>query len=78
MTHQMPVPQAAQSPYPLQPEPLNKAPSRDDARPARAGDKDRGWSWRVKLGLGAAAGLASAIAATLYLRSRGAAPAKAG
>ena len=78
MTHQMPVPQAAQSPYPLHPEPMNKTSARGDARPARAGGQDRGWAWRVKLGLGAAAGLASAIAATLYLRSRGATPAKAG
>jgi len=66
----MPVPQANQSPYPLQPPPLAKTSSRDDARPATTGPEGNAWSLRAKIGIGAALGLASALAATFYFRRR--------
>jgi len=70
MTHQMPVPQAAQSPYPLQPAPLPKASSRRNAGQGTTGPDGNAWSLRAKIGMGAALGLASAIAATFYFRRR--------
>ncbi len=76
MSHQPPIPEAARSPYPLQPPPI--AHREDDERAAddSANEDDaeqRSWGDRArdnKVGIGAAVGIGSAalVAALLFTR----------
>lgn len=73
MTHQPPIPEAAQSPYPLHPAPMPERSEPEDAAPAEAGEEAggvAGWASRNRAGLGAAFGIGSAalVAALLYTR----------
>lgn len=75
MTHQRPIPEAAQSPYPLHPAPM---PEREEANAlptAETGEGEEvggvaGWASQNRAGLGAALGIGSAalVAALLYTR----------
>ena len=75
MTHQRPIPEAAQSPYPLHPAPM---PEREEANALPAAETDEGeeaggiagWASQNRAGLGAALGIGSAslVAALLYTR----------
>ncbi|HVQ09478.1 MAG TPA: hypothetical protein VMS43_13690 [Allosphingosinicella sp.] len=78
MTHQPPIPEAAQSPYPLHPAPMPERSQAEEAAPADAGDTGEekeagslaGWASENRAGLGAALGIGSAalVAALLYTR----------
>ena len=78
MTHQPPIPEAAQSPYPLHPAPMPERSEAVEAVPADAGGADEGeetgglagWANQNRAGLGAALGIGSAaiVAALLYTR----------
>ncbi len=78
MTHQPPIPEAAQSPYPLQPAPMPERSEAEEAVSAGNGDTDEGkaagslagWASENRAGLGAALGIGSAalVAALLYTR----------
>lgn len=73
MTHQRPIPEAAQSPYPLHPAPLPERSEAEDATPAETGAAAggiAGWASENRAGIGAALGIGSAalVAALLYTR----------
>ena len=73
MTHQRPIPEAAQSPYPLHPAPMPERSEAEDAAPAEAEEETggvAGWASQNRAGLGAALGIGSAalVAALLYTR----------
>lgn len=75
MTHQRPLPEAAQSPYPLHPAPMPERSETEDAAPADAGAGEEAggiarWANQNRAGLGAALGIGSAalVAALLYTR----------
>lgn len=74
MTHQRPIPEAAQSPYPLHPAPMPERSETEDAAPAEAAAEETGglagWASQNRAGLGAALGIGSAalVAALLYTR----------
>jgi hypothetical protein len=76
MTHQPPIPEAAQSPYPLHPAPMpersDPQPEHEDAADAAAEEAGglAGWASENRAGLGAALGIGSAalVAALLYTR----------
>jgi hypothetical protein len=72
MTHQRPIPEAAQSPYPLHPAPMPERSEAEDAAPADAEESRgiAGWASQNRAGLGAALGIGSAalVAALLYTR----------
>jgi hypothetical protein len=78
MTHQPPIPEAAQSPYPLHPAPMPERSEAGEAVESSAGDAAEGeatgglagWASQNRAGLGAALGIGSAalVAALLYTR----------
>jgi hypothetical protein len=78
MTHQPPIPEAAQSPYPLHPAPMAERSEAEEAVESSAGGGDEGeeagglagWASENRAGLGAALGIGSAalVAALLYTR----------
>lgn len=78
MTHQRPIPEAAQSPYPLHPAPMPERSEAEETASADAGDAGDGkeaggvasWASQNRAGLGAALGIGSAglVAALLYTR----------
>jgi hypothetical protein len=78
MTHQPPIPEAAQSPYPLHPAPMPERSDAEEAAPTDAGKAGEGaeagglasWAGQNRAGLGAALGIGSAalVAALLYTR----------
>jgi hypothetical protein len=80
MTHQPPIPEAAQSPYPLHPAPMPEREEAGEAAESNAGGADQtepeeagglaGWASENRAGLGAALGIGSAalVAALLYTR----------
>jgi hypothetical protein len=77
MTHQPPIPEAAQSPYPLHPAPMPERSEAEEATETNAGGVDEGeagglsgWASQNRAGLGAALGIGSAalVAALLYTR----------
>lgn len=86
MTHQRPIPEAAQSPYPLHPAPApatvedaGREEAGNDNRPnddtAESGSKlaamdPRSWGRREQIGLGAALGIGSAALLAALLYSR--------
>jgi hypothetical protein len=75
MTHQRPIPEAAQSPYPLHPAPMPERSEAEEAAPADTGEGEEAggvasWASQNRAGLGAALGIGSAalVAALLYTR----------
>ena len=78
MTHQPPIPEAAQSPYPLHPAPMPERSEAEEAAGSGAGGADdsedagglASWASENRAGLGAALGIGSAalVAALLYTR----------
>jgi hypothetical protein len=78
MTHQRPLPEAAQSPYPLHPAPMPERSEADEATESAATGADEtqeagglaSWASENRAGLGAALGIGSAalVAALLYTR----------
>jgi hypothetical protein len=85
MTHQRPIPEAAQSPYPLHPLPASAAADESktgeevgaeaDAPASDEGGKvvtidPRSWNRREQIGLGAALGIGSAALVAALLYSR--------
>jgi hypothetical protein len=72
MTHQRPIPEAAQSPYPLHPAPMpeRSEPEVQAEAPAEEAGGVAGWASQNRAGLGAALGIGSAalVAALLYTR----------
>ena len=74
MTHQRPLPEAAQSPYPLHPAPMPERSEADPEVEAEAPAEETGglasWASENRAGIGAALGIGSAalVAALLYTR----------